>query len=153
MRGSASRSATRTSEASTASQSIAPSGGAASTSPIAIVCECTSTPISASIARAIAPAPTRIAVSRALERSRIWRTSSSWYFCVPARSAWPGRSSVTRSTSSSTSSVAMRTRQLALSWSLLRSQRAIGEPIVSPWRTPEVISARSVSICWRLPRP
>ena len=29
----------------------------------------------------------------------------------------------------------------------------IGDPIVSPWRTPATISARSCSIDWRAPRP
>ena len=49
------------------------------------------TPNSSSKRRAMAPTATRAAVSRALERSRIGRTSSRPYFTVPARSAWPGR--------------------------------------------------------------
>ena len=45
--------------------------------------------------RAIAPAATRAAVSRALARSRTSRTSSRPYLATPARSAWPGRGRVT----------------------------------------------------------
>ena len=41
--------------------------------------------------RAIAPSATRAAVSRALARSRIGRASSKSYFCIPTRSACPGR--------------------------------------------------------------
>ena len=48
-------------------------------------------PSSASSALASAPAATRAAVSRALARSSTLRASSKPYFCMPARSAWPGR--------------------------------------------------------------
>ena len=37
------------------------------------------------------PAATRAAVSRALARSSTSRASVNPYFCIPARSAWPGR--------------------------------------------------------------
>ena len=40
---------------------------------------------------ASAPAATRAAVSRADARSSTSRASSKPYFCMPARSAWPGR--------------------------------------------------------------
>ena len=40
---------------------------------------------------ASAPAATRAAVSRALARSSTLRASSKPYFCIPTRSAWPGR--------------------------------------------------------------
>ena len=40
---------------------------------------------------AIAPSATREAVSRALARSRIGLASSKSYFCIPTKSAWPGR--------------------------------------------------------------
>ena len=43
----------------------------------------------------MAPAATRAAVSRALARSRMSRTSERPYFATPARSAWPGRGLVT----------------------------------------------------------
>ena len=42
-------------------------------------------------ARATAPSATRAAVSRALARSSTGRASSKPYFCMPTRSAWPGR--------------------------------------------------------------
>ena len=37
--------------------------------------------------------------------------------------------------------------------SRLRISSAMGAPVVTPWRTPERISARSLSICMRRPRP
>ena len=40
------------------------------------------------------PSATRAAVSRAEARSRIGRASSKPYFCMPTRSAWPGRGRV-----------------------------------------------------------
>ena len=40
------------------------------------------------------PSATRAAVSRAEARSRIGRASSKSYFCMPTRSAWPGRGRV-----------------------------------------------------------
>ena len=40
------------------------------------------------------PSATRAAVSRAEARSRTGRASSKAYFCMPARSAWPGRGRV-----------------------------------------------------------
>ena len=40
---------------------------------------------------ATAPAATRAAVSRAEARSSTSRASTKSYFCMPARSAWPGR--------------------------------------------------------------
>ena len=43
---------------------------------------------------ATAPSATRAAVSRAVARSRIGRASSKPYFCMPTRSAWPGRGRV-----------------------------------------------------------
>ena len=57
----------------------------------------TSTPISRRSAFAAPPAATIAAVWRALARSRAFRTSSRPYFMTPARSAWPGRGSVTAS--------------------------------------------------------
>ena len=55
----------------------------------------TEMPSSRRNAFATAPAATSEAVWRALARSRASRTSSRPYFCAPARSAWPGRGSVT----------------------------------------------------------
>ena len=97
------------------------------------------------------PTATRAAVSRALARSRIGRTSSKSYFIVPARSAWPGRSRVTFSTSPSIGSTDIASVQFTQSRFWIES--AIGLPSVRPWRTPEMISARSCSIFWRRPRP
>ena len=57
----------------------------------------TSIPISPSSAFATAPAATITAVCRALARSSASRTSASPYLSTPARSAWPGRGSVTAS--------------------------------------------------------
>ena len=44
--------------------------------------------------RATAPSATRAAVSRALARSKIARASSKSYFCIPTKSACPGRGRV-----------------------------------------------------------
>ena len=52
-------------------------------------------PISASSAFATAPAATATAVCLALARSRASRASARPNFSAPARSAWPGRGSVT----------------------------------------------------------
>ena len=64
----------------------------ASPSPIDTTCETTSAP---STARrncwATVPSATRAAVSRAEARSSTGRASSNPYFCMPARSACPGR--------------------------------------------------------------
>src|SRR6266851_2576916 len=54
-----------------------------------------STPNWPSSLRATPPAATRVAVSRAEERSRTLRTSAWPYLSAPARSACPGRSLVT----------------------------------------------------------
>ena len=43
---------------------------------------------------ATSPSATRAAVSRALARSKIGRASVCEYFCIPARSACPGRGRV-----------------------------------------------------------
>jgi hypothetical protein len=51
----------------------------------------TSVPRCDSSALARDPAATRAAVSRALARSSTLRASSNPYFCIPTRSAWPGR--------------------------------------------------------------
>ena len=46
------------------------------------------------VAEATVPKATRVAVSRALARSRTGRASSKPYFCMPVKSAWPGRGRV-----------------------------------------------------------
>ncbi len=78
-------------------------------------CETISMPaVSFRYERATAPSATRAAVSRALARSSTGRASSRSYFCMPARSAWPGRGRVSGAlrasparTSGSTGSAAM----------------------------------------------
>ena len=93
--------------------SAAPSRSGASTLPIWTTCERTSTPSARRNARASAPPATRAAVSRALARSSTLRTSVKSYFCVPTRSAWPGRGRCTSGTSASTGHGFIRSSQLA----------------------------------------
>ena len=116
-----------------------------------MTCERTSTPSALRNAFASAPPATRAAVSRALARSRMLRTSPVRYFHVPTRSAWPGRGRCTSGTSASTGHGFIRSSQLAKS--LLGIWSATGPPSVRPWRTPAVTSALSLSIFIRPPRP
>ena len=88
-------------------------------------------------AAATVPSATRAAVSRAEARSRMGRDSANPYFCIPARSAWPGRGRVRgalracwASVAGSTSPGAMTVSHLA--HSVLPIMMAIGEPRVSP---------------------
>ncbi len=83
--------------------------------------------------------------------------SSRSYLSAPARSAWPGRGRVTGArfapvasagTSGPTCIVCCQFFQ-----SRLRISMATGLPSVWPFRTPLRISAVSVSICMRRPRP
>ena len=112
----------------------------------------TSMPYRRMRALATPPAATRAAVSRALARSRMLRRSSVSYFCMPARSAWPGRGSVIGSTSDAGSQMAMRSSdQFAKSRFITIS--ATGLPSVRPCRMPAVTCTRSVSIFCRPPRP
>ena len=107
--------------------------------------------------RAMAPAATRAAVSRALARSSTSRMSVRSYLMAPARSACPGRGRVTTGRSvpeapaGASSSACIVCCQF--SQSLLRISSEIGEPSVSPARTPDRISALSDSIAMRRPRP
>ena len=121
------------------------------TSPIRCTQEPTRTPRRPSSAIATAPAATRAAVSRALARSRTSRASPRPYLSIPARSAWPGRTRVTGLRVKPAAVTCIGPRQF--SQSRLTITRATGEPRVRPPRTPATISARSCSICWRLPRP
>ena len=87
-----------------AGASAASAGWATPTAPMRRTWLPTSIPNAASICRATEQHATRIAVSLADERSMTGRMSGPWggrskpYFCAPARSAWPGRGSVIRST-------------------------------------------------------
>jgi len=109
-------------------------------------------------ALATTPTATRAAVSRALARSRIGRASVCPYFCMPARSAWPGRGRVSgalrawaASSSGSTGSAAITVRHLGHSELPIRI--ATGLPSVTPCRTPPTISISSCSNDIRAPRP
>ena len=111
------------------------------------------------MAAAMAPRATLAAVSRAEARSRTGRASSKPYLFIPTRSAWPGRGLVRgrfRATSrsspvpASTSSAAGSTGSgdmtvCHLGHSELAISRAIGEPIVVPWRIPDRTVSRSRS--------
>ena len=145
----------RTGDSSTASRSA----GAGRTSllvrapPIWMTWLSTDTPSSASRALARQPAATRAAVSRALARSSTSRASPKPYFCMPARSAWPGRGWVR--------GCSVRPGAADISWcqrsdfdhSLFLISMATGDPSVRPWRIPpsSVISSASNRI--RGPRP
>ena len=109
-------------------------------------------------AAAMAPRATRAAVSRALARSSTGRASSKPYFCMPARSAWPGRGRVSgalrawpSSTSGSTGSADMTV--VHFGHSVLPICTAIGPPWVRPCRTPPVRVTSSSSKDIRAPRP
>src|SRR3989440_1563945 len=122
-----------------------------STVPIDCVKLRTSTPNWPSGCRAPPPAATRVAVSRADERSSTLRMSVWPYFNAPARSAWPGRSRVI--TLGSKPSLAAVIWAVQLMWSLFSRTSVTGLPIGTPPRTPLTIRATSVSIFWRPPRP
>ncbi len=78
-----------------------------------------------------APTATRAAVSLALARSKTFRTSSNPYFCVPTRSAWPGRGRVRRASGSSAPSTPISSAYFA-SNSTFGIVMAIGEPRLFP---------------------
>ena len=83
---------------------------------------------------ATAPSATRAAVSRALARSRTGRASSKSYFCMPTRSAWPGRGRVSGALRASASSIVGVDRvgrhHLRPTWATrcCRSRRRPGRP-------------------------
>jgi hypothetical protein len=89
---------------------------------------------------ASAPAATRAAVSRALDRSATSRASFVPNFMAPARSAWPGRGRVMGFRSS-----VFCTRFMI--WSVTMA------PSEWPLRMPVTISASSFSSFIRAPRP
>ena len=105
--------------------------------------------------RHTAPHATRAAVSRALARSRMSRASALSYLRTPTRSACPGRGRTSRrrrrASGSVSGSEAITSTQL--SQSLFAMCNAIGEPRVSPARTPLMNSTASASIFIRAPRP
>ena len=95
------------------------------------------------------PAATRAAVSRALARSSTSRASVNPYFCMPARSACPGRGCVS-GFAVAPGADDISSFHLPVAHSLLRITIATGEPSVRPWRTPPRNSSSSVSN--RMPR-
>ena len=113
-------------------------------------------PIVPSSAFATPPAATCTAVCRADARSSALRTSSWSYLSTPARSAWPGRGSVTVFVPlpcGSPSGGHGLMPHVQFLWSLLRTTSASGVPSVRPWRSPASTSTRSCSICCRGERP
>ena len=87
------------------------------------------------------PSATRAAVSRAEARSRTGRASSKSYFCMPTRSACPGRGRVSGALRASASSSTGSTGSADITWShlghsVLPISTATGPPCVSPCRTP-----------------
>ncbi len=104
------------------------------------------------------PSATRAAVSRALARSRMGRASSKPYFCMPARSAWPGRGRVSGAFRARPSSRAGSTGSADitvshLGHSVLPMPTATGPPWVSPCRMPPMMLTASASNFIRAPRP
>ncbi len=82
-----------------------------------------------SSALATLPAATRAAVSRADARSSTSRASAKPYFCMPARSAWPGRGRVrTRSGVPGSGDIS----SVHFGHSVLAISIAIGDPSVRP---------------------
>ena len=111
-----------------------------------------------SMARATAPRATRAAVSRALARSRTGRASSKPYFCIPTRSACPGRGRVRGAlrARSAISSAGTGSADMIFSHfghSELPTSMAMGAPRVCPCRTPPRIRTASASNFMRAPRP
>ena len=151
IRASAALSRVRTGEASRAATSSGAGSGADAESstpapPMEITCATVRMPSDCSRNNAAtAPSATREAVSRALERSSTGRASSKPYLRMPVRSAWPGRGRLSgalrpsRGRSWSSGSALMT--WVHLGHSVLPISMAIGEPSVSPCRTP--VSSRT----------
>ena len=155
MRASAVWSRHRNGDASMRSRSSGPTAtsSAALTLPISITCERTWMPSAARNDLQTVPIATRAAVSRALARSRIGRASSNPNFCIPARSAWPGRGRVRAGSSARASSSPTAMICCHFGHSVLWTTSEIGEPMVRPWRMPPRISRRSSSSFILVPRP
>ena len=151
----------RSGSASSAATSPGPGSGAPSgtrTSAMAVVWETSRMPSAASTCEATTPSATRVAVSRAEARSSTGRASSKPYFCMPVRSACPGRGRVSGAlrarpsrTCGSTGSELITSCHLG--HSVLAISMATGPPWVTPWRTPPRMRTRSCSNFMRAPRP
>ena len=96
------------------------------------------------------PAATRAAVSRAEARSSTSRASSNPYFCMPARSAWPGPGLVSTLEGGPGSGDISSSH---LGHSVLAISMATGDPRVRPWRMPPMSVISSASKRIRGPRP
>ena len=127
------------------------------TGPIATVWLTSSIPSSRRKALATAPRATLAAVSRALARSSTGRASSKPYFCIPTRSAWPGRGRVSAAprprdfSESSVGSALITSTHFA--HSVLPTRIAIGPPMLRPCTTPPESESSSCSNFIREPRP
>jgi hypothetical protein len=160
MRPSASPSRQRTGEASISSRSagVGTARERVATAPTRTTWLSTATPTWPSRARAAAPTATLAAVSLALARSSTGRASVKPYFCMPVRSAWPGRGRVSGAPrplrlASGSSTGSGDITSVHLGHSLLSMRIASGEPRVRPCRRPPSTSSRSSSKRMRLPRP
>ena len=144
----------RTDEASTVSRSpgLGRTAASARTGPSWITWDTSSTPMAPSRTLATAPAATRAAVSRAEARSSTSRASATSYFCMPARSAWPGRG-VVSAWVVAPGAGDISSFHLPVAHSLLAMRMASGEPSVRPWRTPPSRVTSSCSKRMRGPRP
>ena len=96
------------------------------------------------------PAATRAAVSRADARSSTSRASAKPYFCMPARSAWPGRGWV-RTLAGAPGSGDISS--VHFGHSVLAISIATGEPNVRPCLSPPMSVISSCSKRIRGPRP
>ncbi|HEY6030833.1 MAG TPA: chorismate synthase [Gaiellaceae bacterium] len=102
------------------------------------------------------PAATTTAVCRADARSSASRTSAWPYFWTPARSAWPGRGSVTGFVPfpcGPPSGGHGFIPHVQFLWSRFSTTSASGVPSVRPCRSPASTCTSSVSIDWRGERP
>jgi len=123
------------------------------TEPSAVTCDTISTPIWRSNNLASAPATTRALVSRALARSSTSRASTKSYFCMPAKSAWPGRGCVSGFFVAPGCGDISSCHTSLRNHSVFFTSTATGEPSVRPWRMPPINSISSCSNFCRGPLP
>ena len=130
---------------------------AACTEPRATVCVTSLMSSFLRKAAATSPRATRAAVSLADARSKTGLESRKPYFCIPVKSAWPGRGRVSASAlapvSSSSETTSADMTCCHLGHSVFSITIAIGPPIVLPCLTPPVKLALSSSSFIRAPLP
>ena len=128
-----------------------------STEPIETVWVTSSIPRAFRKLLATRPSATRAAVSRADARSKTGLESRKPYFCIPVKSACPGRGLVSASArapvSLSCSTGSADITSCHLGHSVFATVMATGPPIESPCLTPPLIETSSCSNCIRAPRP